>query len=171
METVFLETSAWSWLDAPRMLRAAAEIIAIWLGRRLMAELGARAQRIRQELAVLWNRVDADLAKPWRAEDLAEAVNCSVPQLHRYTAEHNGSSPMNVVKRLRMSRAEEMLLNTDAPLKQVAAAVGYETPFSFSKAFKRHCGHSPREYRRRRPKRSQAPGDSSTPSHSGEGSG
>ncbi|MHC4915776.1 MAG: helix-turn-helix transcriptional regulator [Planctomycetota bacterium] len=76
-------------------------------------------------------------------------MKCSVPQLHRYTAEHNGTSPMNVVKRLRMNRAEELLLNTDAPLKHVAAAVGYETPFSFSKAFKRHAGCSPRGFRDR----------------------
>jgi AraC-like DNA-binding protein len=157
METIFLETSSWFWLDTPRMLRASAETISIWLARRLKAELDTRAHRVRQELAVLWSRVDADLAHPWRAEELAEAMSCSVPQLHRYTARHNGASPMNMVKRLRMNRAEELLLNSDAPLKHIAAVVGYETPFSFSKAFKRHAGCSPREFRRREAGRRRRP--------------
>lgn len=46
--------------------------------------------------------------------------------------------------------AEAMLSSTNYTLDQVAAAVGYETPFSFSRAFKAYCGLSPRLFRAER---------------------
>ena len=48
----------------------------------------------------------------------------------------------------RMRRAEEMLQSTGYKLHQLAAALGYETPFAFSRAFKRYAGISPKQFRK-----------------------
>ena len=49
--------------------------------------------------------------------------------------------------RLRMARARALLISTNLPVYQTAALVGYENPFAFSTAFKRHTGQTPREFR------------------------
>jgi AraC-like DNA-binding protein/quercetin dioxygenase-like cupin family protein len=150
MEAILGETTIYQLRDSPQMLRASAEIVAIWIVRRLKAQADPRLERIRLELTALWRKVGERPARSWRAPGLAEALGVSVPQLHRYTAAIHNQSPMGMVRRIRMSQAEELLLGTDHPLKHIAAAVGYETPFSFSKAFRRYAGCSPREFRRRR---------------------
>ncbi len=152
VETILAETSVYHWVDSAQMLRAAAEMVAIWIARRLKAQADPRLDRIRHELTALWRAVGEQPARPWRAPDLAAALGVSVPQLHRYTAAIHNASPMEMVRRIRMGQAEELLLGTDHPLKHISAAVGYETPFSFSKAFKRHAGCSPREFRARVPR-------------------
>jgi transcriptional regulator GlxA family with amidase domain len=55
--------------------------------------------------------------------------------------------PREMVARLRMQRAGEMLRSTNYTLDRIASLVGYETPFALSRAFKKHAGVSPREYR------------------------
>jgi AraC-like DNA-binding protein len=55
-----------------------------------------------------------------------------------------------MVFRLRMQRAEELLVKYDYALKNIAEELGYGTPFAFSNAFKRHKGISPEHFRRQR---------------------
>lgn len=147
MQTILLETSVHSWHDTPQMLRSCSDVISIWIARRLEVRSDPRHNRIREELEAVWRRVGTKLDRIWRAEDIAGMVGVSVPQLHRYTGQVYGASPMEMVKRMRMARAEELLLSTDYPLKRIAAAIGYDSPFSFSKAFKKHSGSSPAEFR------------------------
>ena len=49
--------------------------------------------------------------------------------------------------RWRMELAARRLRTSDTPLASVAADVGYESEFSFSRAFKRSRGMSPGRYR------------------------
>lgn len=79
--------------------------------------------------------------------DLAAMIATSPPHLHRLTLKHHGQPPMTMVTGLRMRRAEAMLRGTGYTLAHIAAALGYETPFAFSRAFKRHSGRSPKEFR------------------------
>ncbi|MCB1747251.1 MAG: helix-turn-helix domain-containing protein, partial [Gammaproteobacteria bacterium] len=45
------------------------------------------------------------------------------------------------------ARAQELLANDELTIKQVAAALGFDNPANFGKAFKRWCGVSPGRYR------------------------
>ncbi|MDQ2687318.1 MAG: helix-turn-helix transcriptional regulator [Armatimonadota bacterium] len=129
--------------------RAYAEIIRVLLERELQAA-NATGGQIGRQLAVLWEQVNADLDAAWDVARLASALCVSPAHLHRLTQQHHAVSPMAMVTRLRMRHAEAMLSSTNYTLDQVATAVGYETPFSFSRAFKAYCGLSPRLFRAER---------------------
>ncbi len=43
--------------------------------------------------------------------------------------------------------AQEMLFNSDAPVQQIAQAVGMDDPFYFSRVFKKQFGIPPKEFR------------------------
>ena len=58
-----------------------------------------------------------------------------------------GEPPLTYLTRWRMTRAQQLLRTSTAPLPAVAREVGYDSPFAFAKAFKRHTGDSPGRYR------------------------
>lgn len=58
-----------------------------------------------------------------------------------------GEPPLQYLARWRMSRAAELLRETDDTIAQIAERVGYESVPSFSKAFKRWQGRSPTHHR------------------------
>ncbi|MDA0814705.1 MAG: AraC family transcriptional regulator, partial [Verrucomicrobia bacterium] len=45
-------------------------------------------------------------------------------------------------------RTKEFLRRTEYSLEQIAKQVGYDSPFSLSRAFKRNAGISPRDFRK-----------------------
>jgi transcriptional regulator GlxA family with amidase domain len=143
----FISESIHATPDAARAAEAYAEIIAIHLDRELAPHDDPAAARTSRELNDLWHAVHADLGHPWNVEELARRAHVSQVQFHRIVARFHNTTPMGMVTRLRMQRAEQLLLSTDYPLKLVADLVGYETPFAFSRAFKRHAGKSPKFYR------------------------
>ncbi|QGQ94470.1 response regulator [Paenibacillus psychroresistens] len=58
-----------------------------------------------------------------------------------------GISPNKYVTKLRIEKAKEMMqLQPETPLKKIAALVGYEDAFYFSRVFKETTGSSPSEF-------------------------
>ncbi len=66
--------------------------------------------------------------------------------VHQFTS-RVGVSPMRYLQRLRIEKAMTLLSTTSIPAYQIAAQVGFEDPFYFSRAFKRASGYSPRAFR------------------------
>ena len=60
----------------------------------------------------------------------------------RYTKE----TPYQMLTRLKVNYAADLILRENLSVKQVGAAVGYEDPFHFSRVFKRVNGLSPKRY-------------------------
>jgi AraC-like DNA-binding protein len=60
-----------------------------------------------------------------------------------------GKSPRELLSEYRMYKAREILTTTDVSIGDTAQAVGYADRMVFSKAFRRWCGSSPSEYRKR----------------------
>jgi AraC-like DNA-binding protein len=60
-----------------------------------------------------------------------------------------GDSPIRYVTRCRLTRAARQLRTSGVGLAEVARLAGYESEFSFSRAFKRAFGVAPRAYRQR----------------------
>ena len=91
--------------------------------------------------------VHADPAAPWSVHALAANVGLSRPAFSRRFSEAVGEPPMAYVKRWRLSLAADHLADPGLAVGRIASLVGYQSPFTFSAAFKTHFGVSPSDYR------------------------
>jgi transcriptional regulator GlxA family with amidase domain len=87
-------------------------------------------------------------AEPWTLESLAREVSVSRATLARRFAHLVGETPPEYLTRWRMDLAAQRLRDTDDTVAAIAAAVGYRSEYSFSRAFTRHRGFAPGRYRR-----------------------
>jgi AraC-like DNA-binding protein len=124
-----------------------AELILLNLERELDMEESPLAKEMRQELYTLWDAVNSNLSYSWTVADLADRIGISPQHFYRVSVRYCGRKPMEMVTRLRIQRAQELLKASDYSIKSIADRVGYIDPFSFSSAFKRHVGCSPRGFR------------------------
>jgi AraC-like DNA-binding protein len=89
-------------------------------------------------------------AEPWTVERLAARAALSRSGFAaRFTA-LVGEPPLAYLARWRMTRAAQLLRDTDLVMSEVAERVGYRSEASFNKAFKRLEGITPGVYRQRR---------------------
>lgn len=80
-------------------------------------------------------------------EDLARQTGISRSHLYRAFQAEFQCSPSVYLTRYRIQRACQLLRHSQLSVSAVAASVGYEDPFYFSRAFKRELGVSPSDYR------------------------
>jgi AraC-like DNA-binding protein/quercetin dioxygenase-like cupin family protein len=137
-------------VESSRLLTLYSEQIALYLSREIAASDSAHDRRMRQLLHDLWNSVNAQLRLEWNIASMAAKLNMSQAHFHRVCLRYSGCAPKQMLFRLRMQRAEELLVRYDYPLKNIAEELGYGTPFAFSNAFKRYEGVSPEYYRKQR---------------------
>lgn len=81
-------------------------------------------------------------------EKAAVLVGLSASHLSRTFKEKNGTGFSEVLMRVRMEKASEMLSDIRCKSYEVAYEVGYDNPKNFSRAFKSYYGKSPSEYRK-----------------------
>ena len=84
-------------------------------------------------------------------EDLAADMNLSRVQLYRKVKSLTGSSPVELLRTARLSRAYQLLLTTDKNVSEVAYAVGFTAPAYFTKCFKDEYGMVPGDVRKTQP--------------------
>ena len=106
------------------------------------------ADTVDPRLRRLWDAVGTDLARPWDVASLAAYLGVGGEHLRRLCRRDLGRSPMQQVAFLRMRQATALLASESYTVEAVAAQVGYDNPFAFSTAFKRHFGVSPSGFRR-----------------------
>jgi transcriptional regulator GlxA family with amidase domain len=82
----------------------------------------------------------------FRLEDVARAVDLSPRSVQRRLAAL-GTSHSTLLNRIRMIRACQLLSGSSTEIQQIAIDVGFRSPSTFSRAFQRWAGVSPREYR------------------------
>ena len=81
----------------------------------------------------------------------AAEVACLSPSgLNHHFKKNMGITPMEYLTALRIQKAEALLTGTDMPIAKIAALCGFESPYYFSNAFKKHQGEAPSAYRRGR---------------------
>jgi AraC family transcriptional regulator len=78
---------------------------------------------------------------------LAELCGISSGHLMRAFKQTTGETVHAYVERVRLSKAQRLLCETDLPLKAIAAELGFSTPSSFSFAFRRATGRTPASFR------------------------
>lgn len=104
---------------------------------------GAADPQVGRALALMQENV----AYPWTLDELARQAGMSRTSLAERFRSATRDTPLNHLRTLRMQRAVQLLTETRQPLDAVAAAVGYQDAFGFSKVFKRTTGSSPRDFR------------------------
>jgi AraC-like DNA-binding protein len=87
-------------------------------------------------------------AEPWTVESLATAVALSRSGFAARFSELVGEPPLEYLARWRMTKAAQLLRESELPMGEVAAASGYQSEASFNRAFKRWGGSAPGAYRR-----------------------
>ncbi|MCP3099866.1 helix-turn-helix domain-containing protein [Myxococcus sp. K15C18031901] len=60
---------------------------------------------------------------------------------------------MEYLARWRMTKAAQLLRESDLPLSELTTTIGYQSEASFNRAFKRWGGRSPGTYRREHQRR------------------
>ena len=91
--------------------------------------------------------VDRDYASDLSLDDIARRVASSRRQLQRAYAEIGGTTFRDHLTQVRMERAADLLATRMFTVREVAHRVGYRQPAQFAKAFRRHRGVSPSDFR------------------------
>jgi AraC-like DNA-binding protein len=84
----------------------------------------------------------------WTVQSLARAVGLSRSGFAARFSGLVGEAPLEYLSRWRMTRAAELLRESDLPIPQIAEQAGYASEAAFNRAFKRHEGTAPARYRR-----------------------
>lgn len=85
--------------------------------------------------------------EPIMLETMAKLLNYSPQYLSRKFKEQMGKSPIDYLIRLRMEKAQELLLTTDAGMLEIATKVGYPDLFYFNRIFKKVVGVAPGSFK------------------------
>jgi AraC-like DNA-binding protein len=103
-----------------------------------------------QQISKAVNAMHSDPSRRWTLEELAKDVGMSRSAFAVRFKARVATSPMEYLTRWRMLLAGDKLTGSDEPLAKIAFSLGYESESSFSNAFKRVMGCSPRQYSRDR---------------------
>ena len=92
--------------------------------------------------------ISTDLSKHYSIENLAAPFGISPSSLKNYFQGVYGKNISTWLREARMSAAALALRESNQPVAEIAAGVGYENASKFSAAFKSFLGETPLEYRR-----------------------
>lgn len=92
----------------------------------------------------------------WSVDLLARRVGVSRTVLAERFKHFLATPPMQYLSAWRLQLAAQRLKTSTMPIKAVAESAGYETEAAFSRAFKRHFGAAPGDWRKRQGKNSGA---------------
>jgi AraC-like DNA-binding protein/mannose-6-phosphate isomerase-like protein (cupin superfamily) len=80
--------------------------------------------------------------------DIAKFVFLSPSYFTRAFKEEMGISPISYLLKVRVSRAKELLGETDLKISDIALSVGFSNQQRFNEIFKKYSGHTPLQYRK-----------------------
>ncbi|MFE3835676.1 GlxA family transcriptional regulator [Pseudogemmobacter sonorensis] len=99
------------------------------------------------KLAQVIRMMEGNIEDPLSPADLAERVGMSARQLERLFRRYLNRSPKRYYMELRLSKARNLLMQTDMSVINVALACGFASPSHFSKCYRAHYATTP--YRER----------------------
>ncbi|MCC8424749.1 AraC family transcriptional regulator [Mucilaginibacter sp. UR6-11] len=89
-----------------------------------------------------------NLRKKFLIEDLASQCSKSVSHYSRLFHQKTGSSPINYFNLLKIQASCQHLYFTDRSIKEIAATLGFDDQYYFSRLFSKLIGMSPLKYRK-----------------------
>lgn len=100
----------------------------------------------KQKVNQVIDHISANLHTPLQLDSIADKINVSQRQLVRIMRSELNESLYSYVARQRIERAVLYMQTEEINLKKLSAMAGYDNPQSFSKAFRKQMGISPKTY-------------------------
>ncbi len=91
------------------------------------------------------NLIDSDL----NVDEIGKNLGLSRVQLYRKIKSLTNYAPNELVRIIRLKAAEQLFINTDKTISEVAYDTGFTSPSYFTKCFREYFNESPTEYMRR----------------------
>jgi len=139
LDRVRAESVGYQQLIACNVLELLAMTLALVRSRRS----NDRDEALIREARLLLQQPDSQV----NIERMAKSLHLSGAQFRRIFKEHTGLSPYQYYNQMRIHRAKELLRGTSLSVKEIAGQLCFESPYHFSKTFKKATGRSPTEWR------------------------
>jgi len=112
---------------------------------RMEAELNARGN---QHIAKVIRIMERDYNRDISLHSVAEELSMNPAYISRLFKQITGQSFVDYLKRIRIEKSKELLLNSELKINEVGKRVGYEHSYYFIKVFKETIGLTPGEYKK-----------------------
>ena len=101
------------------------------------------------DLLALRDRIAMNPLADWDFQKEARKMELSYVHFRRIFKQVTNWPPGAFLLECRLRQAEKMLMNSHARIAETAQECGFADAYHFSRIFKKHCGHSPAEFRKR----------------------
>ena len=91
--------------------------------------------------------IHENLAGGISIQQIAQSFHLSLSTLERYIRTHLRTTPNELLVKVKMQRAHQLLVSSLLNISEIAYECGYESVSSFSRAFRKHTGKTAMEYR------------------------
>lgn len=88
----------------------------------------------------------ADMGRMFSIEQMGRRLGISASHLRARFRKGTGKSLGEFQREVRLQKAAELLAQTDATVAEVGEACGWDSPFTFSRAFRRYWGRPPKRF-------------------------
>jgi LacI family transcriptional regulator len=100
------------------------------------------------EMAALLRHMHDYAAEGLSVKQLLHAVPVDRRRMERWFRQNLGRSPLEEIQRLRAAHVQKLLAETDEGMEEIARRSGYVSAKLLGRAFQRHTGITPQQYRR-----------------------
>ncbi|MFD0710463.1 response regulator [Paenibacillus sp. GCM10027626] len=110
-----------------------------------------QCQHTHQVVHILQQYIEENIDKELSLNRLSEIVYLNPVYLSRLYKQSTGTGLVDYINEVRLKKAKQALIETNAKIHDIARSVGFESPTYFARLFKRNEGMTPQEYREKRP--------------------
>ena len=128
----------------PDIIRASIEALIVAVNK--IEELGSADACTDARMIEIMNYVQANYIDI-TLDDLAEKFFLSKPYLSKYIKEKSGMTFGDLVKKIRMKKAKELLKSSNMTVENIAMSVGYQNVEHFNRLFKKAYDMTPMQFR------------------------
>ncbi len=134
-----------------RALNAHAELLTVWLNRATDENTlhDFRADAARRLAMAYTGLVEREYRTGKTVQDYAALLGVTPTHLTRSCKQACGRSASAILAERLHFEARNLLTGTRRPVKDIAASLGFRSAAYFTRAFQKHTGHAPSEFRRR----------------------